>query len=41
MAIENKAAVHIGGRNYTHYLVTPIKWGNLLDERLDGRQRVE
>lgn len=35
MAIENKAAVYIGGRNYTHYLVTPIKWGNLLDERLD------
>lgn len=35
MAIENKAVVYIGGRNYTHYTVMPLKWGNLLDERLD------
>lgn len=35
MAIENKAVVYIGGRNYTHYTVMPLKWGILLDERLD------
>lgn len=35
MAIENKAVVYIGGRNYTHYTVMPLKWGTLLDERLD------
>lgn len=35
MAIRNKASVYINGRNLTHYAVMPLKWGNLLDERLD------
>lgn len=35
MAIRNKATVYINGRNYTFAAVMPIKWGNLLDERLD------
>ena len=35
MAIRNKATVYINGRNYTFATVMPIKWGNLLDERLD------
>lgn len=35
MAIQNKAAVYIDGINLTPFTVMPIKWGNLLDERLD------
>lgn len=35
MAIQNKAAVYIDGINLTSFTVMPIKWGNLLDERLD------
>lgn len=35
MAIRNSAAVYIGGINYTHYVVMPLKWGNFLDEQLD------
>ena len=35
MAIKNSATVYINGRNLTHYTVLPLKWGNLLDERLD------
>ena len=35
MAYKNSATVYIGGRNYTFATVMPIKWGNLLDERLD------
>lgn len=35
MAIKNLATVYINGRNLTHYTVLPLKWGNLLDERLD------
>lgn len=35
MAIRNKATVYINGRSYTFATVMPIKWGNLLDERLD------
>lgn len=35
MAIRNKVTVYINGRNYTFAAVMPIKWGNLLDERLD------
>lgn len=42
MAVENKFSVRIGKKdgsgemiNYTHYAVFPIKFANLLDERLD------
>ena len=35
MAIRNTAAVYINGVNLTAFVVQPIKWGNLLDERLD------
>ena len=35
MAIKNSATVYINGRNLTHYTILPLKWGNLLDERLD------
>lgn len=35
MAIRNTAEIYIRGRNFTHYAVMPLKWGNLLDERLD------
>lgn len=35
MAIKNTPAVYIGGINYTHNVVMPLKWGNFLDEQLD------
>lgn len=35
MAIRNTAAVYINGINLTAFTVFPLKWGNLLDERLD------
>ena len=35
MAIRNSATIYINGRNYTNCAVIPLKWGNLLDERLD------
>ena len=35
MAIKNSAAVYINGINLTAFTVTPLKWGNFLDEQLD------
>lgn len=35
MAIRNSAAVYINGINLTAFTVTPLKWGNFLDEQLD------
>lgn len=35
MAIINSAAVYINGINLTAFTVTPLKWGNFLDEQLD------
>lgn len=33
--VTNQYDVYINGKLYTHYAVMPLKWGNLLDERLD------
>lgn len=33
--ITNTVTVYIGGINYTNALITPLKGGNFLDERLD------
>jgi len=38
MAIKNSAYIYINGINRTPNVVTPLKWGNLLDERLDEFQ---
>lgn len=33
--IKNSATIYINGINLTAFVVQPLKWGNLLDERLD------
>ena len=33
--IKNSAVIYINGINMTAFTVTPLKWANLLDERLD------
>lgn len=35
MAIRNRAIVYINGINLTAYCLTPLTWGNFLDEQLD------
>lgn len=35
MAIRNRAIVYINGINLTAYCLTPLIWGNFLDEQLD------
>ena len=35
MAVEITPKIYIEGISYTPYLVTPVKWGNFLDEQLD------
>ena len=35
MAVKNKIVIYIDGISYTPKLVTPLKTGELLDERLD------
>ena len=35
MAIRNRTTVYINGINLTAYCLTPLTWGNFLDEQLD------
>ena len=35
MAVSITPKIYIEGISYTPYLVTPVKWGNFLDEQLD------
>lgn len=33
--IKNSVSVYIDGINFTHYVISPVKWGIFRDERLD------